>query len=152
MGHLKIQIKLYTPAHAETDQNEKVRDVGQAASVLVQDVCAKVYCAERCRGWDSIAVKMESHAVAVHCRRLQCMAEHFCALQCVAVDGTVLQSLLSSWTRLQQQSTAEFCSVLHSVRVVPSDSMAVTAVSCRPQPSGTQCCRVDRMSKHFAIL
>jgi len=145
-------MKLYTPAHPEIDRNEKVRAVGQAASVLVQDVCAKLYCAERCRGWDTIAVKMESHAVAVRCRQLQCMAEHSCALQCVAVDGTVLQSLLSPLTRLQQQCTAECCSILQSVRVVPSGSMAVTAVSCRPQPIGTQCCRVDRMSLHFAIL
>ena len=121
--------------------------MGQAASVLVQDVSAKVYCAECCRGWDSIAAKMESHAVAVRCRRLKCMAEHCCALQCVAVDGRVLQSLLSPWTRLQQQCTAECCSVLQSVREVPSNSMTVTAVSCRPIPLGVTFSRTSLLPR-----
>jgi len=52
--------------------------------------------------------------VAVRCRRLKCMAEHCCALQCVAVDGRVLQSLLSPWTRDKASSTV-YCRMLQRI-------------------------------------
>jgi len=133
-------MKLYTPAHPEIDRNEKVQAVGQAVSVLVKDVCAKVYCAERCRGWG--------------CSALSSVAVYGGAFLRVAVCCSGWHSVAVTTESLNTASTTVYCRMLQRIakRQSGADSMAVTAVSCRPQPSGTQCCRVHCMSLHFAIL
>jgi hypothetical protein len=94
-------MKLDTPAHPEIDRNEKVRAVGQAASVLVQDVCAKVYCAERCRGWG--------------CSALSSVAVYGGAFLRVAVCCSGWHSVAVTTESLNTASTTVYCRMLQRI-------------------------------------
>ena len=108
MGHSKIQIKLYTPAHAETDQNEKVRDVGQAASVLVQYVCAKMYCA-------MVGLDFCQDGVACCGSALSSVAVYGGAFLCVAVCCIGWHSVAVTTEFLDKASTTVYCRILQRI-------------------------------------